>query len=118
MAHFARVDENGVVTAVHTIKNDVLEADGEFPDSEASGQAFQESLGFDGTWLQCSYNGSFRHAYPGVGWSYDSVLDAFIMPQPFASWSLDQVSLEWVAPVEKPEGLFFWDEEAGAWVKG
>lgn len=79
MAHFARI-ENGVVQEVHVIKNEALDADGEFPASEASGQAFQESLGLSGTWLQCSYSGSFRGAYPGVGWSYDEANDVFVAP--------------------------------------
>lgn len=79
MAHFARI-ENGIVTEVHVIKNEALEADGVFPESEASGQAFQESLGLTGTWLQCSYSGSFRGAFPGVGWSYDATSDVFVAP--------------------------------------
>jgi hypothetical protein len=80
MAHFARIDENNVVTDVHVINNSVLDSDGEFPDSEASGQAFQASLGFDGVWLQCSYNGNFRGVYPGPGYAYDPVADVFVEP--------------------------------------
>jgi hypothetical protein len=80
MAHFALVNENGVVESVHVIKNEVLDAGGEFPESEASGQAFQASLGLDGLWLQCSYNGNFRGVYPGHGYTYDTVADVFVAP--------------------------------------
>jgi hypothetical protein len=67
MAHFCRIDENNIVQEVHVINNDDIDG-GEFPASEKIGQAFQESLGLTGNWLQCSYNGSFRGAYPGPGW--------------------------------------------------
>jgi hypothetical protein len=80
MAHFARIDENNIVQEVQVINNSVLDADGEFPNSEVSGQAFQASLGLDGVWLQCSYNGNFRGAYPGKDWTYDSELDEFVAP--------------------------------------
>lgn len=80
MAHFACIDENNIVEKIHVINNAVLDADGDFPESEASGQAFQASLGIEGVWLQCSYNGNFRGAYPGIGWSYDPELDEFIAP--------------------------------------
>ena len=81
MAHFALVNEEGIVETVNVISNDVLDAGGEFPDSEASGQAFQASLGLTGLWLQCSYNGNFRGLYPGIGYSYDSVTDVFVAPE-------------------------------------
>lgn len=80
MAHFARIDENNIVQEIHVINNSVLDADGEFPQSEASGQEFQASLGIEGVWLQCSYNGNFRGAYPGKGWTYDADLDEFVAP--------------------------------------
>jgi hypothetical protein len=80
MAHFARIDDNNIVQEVHVINNAVLDADGEFPNSEASGQAFQESLGLAGRWLQCSYNGNFRGIYPGIGYTYNEANDVFVAP--------------------------------------
>lgn len=74
MAHFARIDE-GVVTQVIVIGNDdILDADGN--ESEAVGQAFIQSLGLDGEWLQTSYNGNpvngvDRGPYAGVGYLWD-----------------------------------------------
>lgn len=78
MAHFAQVD-NGIVERVIVVSNDDC-AGGDFPDSEPVGQAFIASLGLAGEWLQCSYHGNFRAAYPGIGWTYDSDTDTFIAP--------------------------------------
>lgn len=76
MAHFAKI-ENDVVVNVIVIGN----ADcggGEFPDSEPLGQQYIASLGFDGEWLQTSYNGNFRGTFGAVGFAYDREIDEFI----------------------------------------
>ena len=78
MAHFART-EDGIVQEVHVLNNEDIDG-GIFPESEPLGQAFQAALGLTGEWLQCSYSGSFRGAYPGPGWTYDAELDQFIAP--------------------------------------
>jgi hypothetical protein len=78
MAHFARIDA-GIVRDVIVIDN----ADcggGEFPESEPIGQAFIDSIGLAGEWLQTSYNGNFRGCYAGIGYTYDSDLDEFVAP--------------------------------------
>lgn len=79
MAHFAEIDGDGRVLQVQVINNDDIDG-GVFPESEPVGQAYQASLGIPGTWLQCSYSGSFRGAYPGPGWAYDAELDEFVAP--------------------------------------
>ena len=79
MAHFAEIEGGGRVLQVQVINNDDIDG-GVFPESEPLGQAYQASLGIAGTWLQCSYSGSFRGAYPGIGWTYDAELDEFIAP--------------------------------------
>lgn len=79
MAHFARIEADNSVAEVHVINNSDIDG-GTFPESEPLGQAFQASLGLEGTWLQCSYSGSFRGAYPGIGWTYNAELDEFIAP--------------------------------------
>lgn len=78
MAHFARV-EDGIVREVIVVGNDDC-AGGEFPTSEAAGQAFINSIGLSGTWKQTSYNGNFRGTYAGIGFTYDSVNDVFVAP--------------------------------------
>ena len=79
MAHFAEIEGGGRVLQVQVINNDDIDG-GVFPESEPLGQAYQASLGIAGTWLQCSYSGSFRGAYPGIGWTYDAELDEFVAP--------------------------------------
>lgn len=79
MAHFAQIDDQGNVLQVQVINNADIDG-GNFPESEALGQAYQASLGIPGTWLQCSWSGAFRGAYPGVNWIYDEVLDQFVFP--------------------------------------
>lgn len=78
MAHFAHVVD-GIVRQVIVVDNEAI-GGGSFPDDEAAGQAFIESLGFPGTWLQASYTAAFRGAFPGVGWTYDDALDVFTAP--------------------------------------
>jgi hypothetical protein len=81
MAHFARV-ENGLVFQVIVVNNvDILDVDGN--ESEAVGQAFINSIGLDGEWVQTSYNGNpvggvDRGPYAGIGYSWDG--DKFAAP--------------------------------------
>jgi hypothetical protein len=78
MAHFARTDNNKVVEVIVVSNADC--GGGTFPESEPIGQAFIASLGLTGTWLQCSYNGTFRGCYPGPGYVYVSATDVFEAP--------------------------------------
>jgi hypothetical protein len=78
MAHFAQVS-NGVVQRVIVVSNDDC-GGGDFPDSEAVGQAFIASLGLTGEWKQTSYSASFRSKYAGIGDIYDADLDEFVTP--------------------------------------
>ena len=52
-----------------------------------------------------------------MGFKYNEIRDAFVAPQPFPSWTLDE-NLDWQAPVEKPEGLYYWDEDSLSWLEG
>ena len=78
MAHFAKI-ENGVVTQVIVVNNDDC-GGGDFPASEAAGQAFIKSIGLDGEYRQTSYNGNFRGKYAGVGDTFDPEADEFKSP--------------------------------------
>jgi murein L,D-transpeptidase YafK len=113
MAHFAKLNENNIVLEINVVNNEVLDADNE----EASGIDFltQWSNGYT-NWKQTSYNNSFRKQYAGIGYKYDVVNDVFIRPQPYPSWTLDN-NFDWQAPIEKPEGNWYWDEEIGNWVE-
>lgn len=115
MAHFAKI-ENGVVTQVIVVDNkDTADAFG--AEKEYIGAAFCERL-FGGEWKQTSYNGNRRKNYAGIGYTYNSNLDAFVPPQPFLSWVLNEDTAQWEAPVVMPtEGRWTWDEDAKEWVE-
>ena len=118
MAHFAKLDENNVVTEVIVVGNkDTSDVNG--VEKEYIGAAFCERL-FGGTWKQTSYNANFRKNYAGVGFTYNASIDAFVPPKPFDSWVLNNTTANWEAPVAMPveEGKrFAWNEETGAWVE-
>jgi hypothetical protein len=128
MAHFAKV-KDGVVTQVIVAESEFFDT---FVDSEP------------GEWIKTSYNvrggvyydpetnepvadqsvinddeGRMRKNYAGIGFTYDRTRGAFIPPQPFQSWALNETSCLWEAPVAYPEdgGVYRWDEEATNWVE-
>ena len=118
MAHFAKLDQNNVVTEVHVVNNiELLSADGS--ESEVMGVAFliRWSGGYS-NWKQTSYNGNIRKNYAGIGYTYDSARDAFIPPRPFASWVLNEETCQWDAPVAMPTDgqRYSWDEATTSWV--
>lgn len=83
MAHFARLDADGIVTEVLVVDNGILET----PDDEQLGikwlEDFDTLRGLEpAQWVQTSYNGNFRGRYAGIGMTYDTVLDEFIAPDP------------------------------------
>lgn len=75
MAHFALM-ENGLVNQVIVVSNSDID-DLPFPESEPVGQAFIASLGIVGEWLQTSYNGNFRGAYAGNGYTFKADLGEY-----------------------------------------
>jgi hypothetical protein len=112
MAHFAKVLD-GKVTQVIVAEPEFFET---FVDSSP------------GTWIQTSYNTHggqhpegrpLRKNYAGVGYTYDSVRDAFIPPQPFASWTLNEDTCLWDAPTPMPTDgkIYRWDEPTTSWVE-
>ena len=113
MSHFAKV-ENGIVTEVIVIEQDVLDTG---------------LWGDPVSWVQTSYNTHggehpegrpLRKNYAGVGYTYDSERDAFYAPQPYPSWTLNEDTCYWEAPVAMPtpnEGEFYiWDEDTLSWL--
>ena len=115
MAHFAKLDENNVVTQVIVVANsDTSDASG--VEKEHIGAAFCEKL-FGGTWKQTSYNGNMRKNYAGIGFTYNADIDAFVPPQPFASWTLNNDTAQWEAPVAMPDDgqMYTWNEETTSW---
>ena len=116
MAHFAQLDDNNVVTQVIVVSNNDCQVDG--VESEDAGIAFCKSLfGAETNWKQTSYNGNTRKNYAGIGYTYDAGRDAFIPPQPFASWVLNEDTCRWGAPVPMPQdgNVYAWDESSTTW---
>lgn len=111
MAHFAKVLKGKVI--------DVIVAEIDFFDTYVDNTP--------GRWIQTSYNTRggvhtlggtpLRKNYAGVGYTYNEAKDAFIEPQPFPSWILDEETCLWNAPIERPTegGPYIWDEESKTW---
>lgn len=122
MAHFAKVTD-GIVAQVIVAEPEFFES---FVDTSP------------GEWIQTSYNTrggvhynpetgepsddqskALRKNYAGIGFTYDRERDAFIPPKPFASWTLNEESCLWEAPVAYPEdgARYSWDEDSASWVE-
>jgi len=120
MGHFAKVS-NGIVTRVIVAEADFFN---NFVDDSP------------GKWIQTSYNTrggvhyqpnanepsddqskALRKNYAGIGYTYDTTRDAFIPPQPFNSWTLNEDTCLWDSPVPYPEDgkLYKWNEEILNW---
>lgn len=103
MSHFAKLDNNNIV-------QEVIVADQQFINTGVVGDVFR--------WVQTSYNGNFRKNFAGIGYKYDRIRDAFIPPQPYLSWVLNEETCRWEAPIPYPDDgqLYNWDESTKSWV--
>ena len=109
MAHYAKIESN--------IVTQVIVAEQDFIDTQS------------GTWVQTSYNTQggqhtlggtpLRKNYAGIGMIYDSTRDAFYMPQPYSSWTLNETTCLWEPPTERPDDdkRYFWNEDTTSWVE-
>ena len=116
MAHFAKIDENNIVTQVVVVENkDTADATG--VEKEHIGAAHLEKI-LGGVWKQTSYNGNFRKNYAGIGYTFDEQRNAFIPPKPFNSWILNETICQWEAPVAMPNDgqMYTWDENVVNWI--
>ena len=126
MSHFAKLDENNVVTfvTVGRQEDDGLEAELTARTGDVYKQTSYNTRG------GVHYNPetglpsedqtkALRFNYAGIGFTYDEERDAFIPPKPFESWVLNEESCLWEAPVAYPEdgNAYTWDEESGAWIE-
>ena len=128
MAHFAEIDALKRVIRVLVLANkDTQDKHGN--EVESVGAKYLHD-GFGGTWLQTSYNTKrgvhklegtpFRKNYAGTGYTYDDTRDAFIPPKPYPSWTLNESTCNWEAPVAKPpdDGKpHIWNESTQNWVE-
>ena len=125
MAHFAKLDENNVVVFVTVGRQ------------EDDGQEAALTSRTGDVYKQTSYNTrggvhynpetgepsddqskALRKNYAGIGYTYDADRDAFIPPQPFVSWTINESSCLWEAPEAYPNDgqVYRWDEDTTSWL--
>ena len=104
MAYYAQI-VNDIVTEVIVVNDDV-----------PNGAQFCHDL-LGGVWVQTSFNNRIRKQFAGVGFTYDSNADVFIVPQPFESWTLDN-NFDWQPPTPQPSAppKTYWDEDTQTWL--
>jgi hypothetical protein len=131
MAHFAEINNNGIVLRVVNACNQDIENNGG-EQSEQAAEHFKTicPLSSEGVkWVQTSYNNNFRKQYAGIGDIYDVNKDKFLKQKPYPSWVLD-ANDDWQAPSPKPitynqnvvgpnntilNDLYYWDEIDKVW---
>jgi len=102
MSHFAEIDNNNIVI-------NVVVAEQDFINTGLLGDSFK--------FIQTSYNGNFRGKYANIGDTWDKINEVFIATQPHSSWSLNEDTCQWEAPVAYPDDgkSYDWDEETQSW---
>ena len=121
MAHFSKLGTGNIVERVEVVSNDIAT-------DEQTGVDFLNDLyKTRDVWKKTSYNTKggvhllggtpFRKNYGGIGFTYDQTKDAFIPPKPFDSWTLNETTCIWEAPVAYPsDGKdYYWDESSTSW---
>lgn len=93
MAHYAFLDENNIVTEVITGVHETELLDGLSPEEWYGKFRGQRCV-------RTSYNNKIRKRYACIGDIYDEQRDAFIPPQPFPDWVLDEDTCRWNPPQE------------------
>ena len=113
MAHYAKIDENNIVVQVIVADDSVI-----------------NSFDNPNEWIQTSYNTHggvhsnggtpLRKNYASIGYTYDTIRDAFIPPQPYPSWTLNESTCYWNPPTERPDNgtVYYWDEDSLSWIEG
>ena len=101
MSYYAKI-ENNIVTKVIVAEADFFDT---FVDDTP------------GQWLETKMEGSIRKNYAGIGFSYDATRNAFIPPKKYESWTLDETTCLWKAPVDMPSDNknYVWNETTKAW---
>ena len=103
MSHFAKINNSNIVT-------EVIVSEQDFINSGVVGDSF--------LWVQTSYNNSFRKNFAKIGDTWDSTKNAFIPPQPYPSWTLNETTCQWEAPVAKSNSGHVWNETDLQWEAG
>ena len=108
MSHFAKINENNIVTQVIVAEQDFMDM-------------------IQGEWIQTSYNTyggkhllggtPLRYNYAGIGYIYNREHDAFYAPQLYNSWILNKETFIWEPPIPYPTDgkMYYWDESIINW---
>jgi hypothetical protein len=118
MAHYAFIDSNNIVTEVIPGRDEGEdEVDWEQWYGEFRGQICKRTS-YNTVGNQHPEGRPFRKNYAGIGYTYDAQRDAFIPPQPFPSWILNEDTCVWGSPIVYPTDgqLYNWDEETLSWI--
>ena len=125
MAHFVKINDSNIV--IRGVVLDDKDTQDENGDEVESVGAKYLSDGFGGTWKRTSYNTfgnvhrlggtPFRKNYAGIGYTYNAAKDAFISPQPYPSWPLNEDTCLWDAPTAYPDDgkKYTWNEDTTSW---
>ena len=122
MAHYAFLDSNNIVTQVIVGKDEEDLAEGvtdwEVYYGDLLGQTCKRTSYNTAAGVHSGGGTAYRGNYAGIGYSFDETLDAFIPPQAYASWVLNEETFSWEAPVAYPEDgeMYTWDEPTQQWV--
>ena len=126
MASFAKIGLNNKVIEVQSVVNEVLQ-DSNGVEQENIGIDFLTKLTGWAVWKQTSYNTHggvhssggtpFRKNFAGKGFTYDEDRDAFIPPKLYNSWTLNETTCIWEAPIPYPDdnNRYAWNEETQQW---
>ena len=111
MAHFAKLGIGNIVERVEVVSNDIAT-------TEQAGVDFLNNLyNTRDVWKQTSYNENLRKNFAGIGYQYNQTRDAFIAPKPYPSWTLNETTCQWEAPVAYPDddNNYSWNEPNQTW---
>jgi len=125
MIHFAKLGSNNVVEKVVTLEDGIAK-DSDGIVQESIGAAYLNNMEA-GTWKQTYKTGTLqgitnpRKNYAGIGLIYDSSRDAFISPQVYNSWTLNETTCIWEPPSQPPANpsgneMWIWDESSTSWI--
>ena len=106
MAHFAKIDDNNLVLAIHCVDNiNLLDENNE--EQESLGQQYLQTHSNwpAEKWIQTSYNLNFRVNFAQIGGTWDSTNNMFWPPKPFPSWVKNISKKEWESPIGDPPNL-------------
>ena len=121
MAHFAKLGVGNKILQVIKV------SDNDAPTEQAGVEFLQKLYGTNDVWKQTSYNTyggehklggtPLRKNFASIGYKYDQYRDAFIPTQPYGSWTLNEDTCVWEAPVEYPtDGQNYeWNEDNQTW---